>query len=69
MTDRALTIRSHFARQKSQLMGTATILAGSVSSDTGSNLDGNASKACLILLPLHDGDETYNSWKPLLNTS
>ena len=26
-------------------------------------------KACLILLPLHDGDETRNSWKPLLNTS
>jgi len=24
---------------------------------------------CLILLPLHDGDETYDSWKPLLNTS
>ncbi len=22
-----------------------------------------------IVLPLHDGDETYNSWKPLLNTS
>jgi len=20
------------------------------------------------LLPLHDGDETYDSWKPLLNT-
>ena len=26
-------------------------------------------KSCLILLPLHDGDETRNSWKPLLNTS
>ena len=24
-------------------------------------------KACLILLPLHDGDETRNSWKPELN--
>ena len=24
-------------------------------------------KACLILLPLHDGEETRNSWKPILN--
>ncbi|MDD6037175.1 MAG: hypothetical protein PUD20_00005, partial [bacterium] len=63
-----LTIRSHFARQMSLLTGTATNLAGSINSGIVSNLDGSASKACLILLPLHDGDETYNSWKPLLNT-
>ena len=29
----------------------------------------NASNQYLILLPLRDGDETHNSWKPLLNTS
>ena len=80
-----LSNRSHFAGQTSQLTETvvsaATVqrhivyakLLGYMNWECGHNQflyrDSSASKACLILLPLHDGDETCNSWKPLLNTS